>query len=123
MACSECLDERSLKDSVLNISKMETVKCTRCHSKKNKKLKSLGLIDQGNLGTIASNAELRGKNTRKRKSLIKKTEVDEVFDHVWQWLMNDLFLENYGAHPSAQPPDTSLPRWTQAQWPRDCTLS
>ena len=25
----------------------------------------------------------------------KKSEVDEVFDHVWQLLMNDLFLENY----------------------------
>ena len=25
----------------------------------------------------------------------KKPEVDEVFDHVWQLLMNDLFLENY----------------------------
>ena len=25
----------------------------------------------------------------------KKSEVDEAFDHVWQLLMNDLFLENY----------------------------
>ena len=56
-----------------------------------KLLKSSGLIDRGNLGTTASNAELKGKNTRKRKVVDRQPEVDEVFDHVWQLLMNDPF--------------------------------
>ena len=43
-----------------------------------KLLKSSGLIDRGNLGAID-----------------KKPEVEEVVDHVWQLLMNNLFLENY----------------------------
>ena len=58
-------------------------------------LKSSGLIDRGNLGAIALNAERKERNTRKTKIVDKKSEVDEVFDHVWQLLMNDLFLENY----------------------------
>ena len=55
-------------------------------------LKSSGLIDRGNLGAIALNAERRGKNRKKTKVADKKPEVDEVFDHVWQLLMNDLFF-------------------------------
>ena len=35
------------------------------------------------------------KEYKKTKIEDKKPEVDEVFDHVWQLLMNDLFLENY----------------------------
>ena len=48
-----------------------------------------------NLITIASNAELKGKEYKKTKVVDRKPKVDEVVDHVWQLLMNDLFLENY----------------------------
>ena len=57
--------------------------------------KSSGLIDWGNLGAIALNAERRERNTNKTKIVDKKSEIQEAFDHVHELLMNDLFLENY----------------------------
>ena len=35
------------------------------------------------------------KEYKKTNVVDKNPEVDEVFDHVWQLLRNDLFLENY----------------------------
>ena len=57
--------------------------------------KSSGSIDRGNLGAIALNAERRGKEYKKTKIVDKKSEIQEVFDHVYQLLTNDLFLDNY----------------------------
>ena len=67
---------------------METIKCTRCHSKK--PTEEFGFNRSGQ-----SWRREKRKEYKKTKIVGKKPEVDEVFDHVWQLLMNDLFLENY----------------------------
>ena len=59
--------------------------------------KSSGLVDWGNLGATAEIAGQKGQNTRNRnpKVVNRKPEIQAVFDHARQLLMNDLFLENY----------------------------
>ena len=39
--------------------------------------------------------EEKGIQEKKTKIVDKKSEIQEVFDHVYQLLTNDLFLENY----------------------------
>ena len=65
---------------------METIKCTRCHSKK----------PAEEFGFNRSGQPWRNciKCREKRKEY-KKSEIQEVFDHVYQLLTNGLFLENY----------------------------
>ena len=58
-------------------------------------LKSWGLIDRGNLGTTASNAELKGKKYKKTKVVDKNPKLMKFSDHVWQFLIIDLFMENH----------------------------
>ena len=58
-------------------------------------LKSSGLIDRGKPWRNCIKCREKRKDYKKTKVVDKKSEVDEVFDHVWQLLMNDLFLEKY----------------------------
>ena len=72
---------------------METINCTRCHSKK--PAEEFG-FDWGNLGAIAVyKCWEKRKEYKQTKIVDKKSEIQEVFDHVHQLLMNDLFLEKY----------------------------
>ena len=72
---------------------METIKCTRCHSKK--PTEEFGFNRSGQPWRNCIKCREKRKEYKKTKIEDKKPEVDEVFDHVWQLLMNDLFLENY----------------------------
>ena len=82
-----------MTDSVTNIRKMETIKCTRCHSKK--PAEEFGFNRLGQPWRNCIKCREKRKDYKKTKIVDKKPEVDEVVDHVWQLLMNDLFLENY----------------------------
>ena len=72
---------------------METIKCTRCHSKK--PAEEFGFNKLGQPWRNCIKRREKRKEYKKTKIEDKKPEVDEVFDHVYQLLMNDLCLENY----------------------------
>ena len=85
--------KENLRDSVLNVSKMETVQCTRCHSKRT--TEEFGFNRPGQPWRNCIKCREKRKEYKKTKVVDKTPEVDEVVDHVWQLLMNDLFLGNY----------------------------
>ena len=72
---------------------METIKCTRCHSKK--PTEEFGFNRSGQPWHNCIKCREKRKEYKKTKIEDKKSEIQEVFDHVHQLLTNDLFLENY----------------------------
>ena len=72
---------------------METIKCARCHGKK--PAEEFGFNRSGQPWRNCINCREKRKEYKKTKIVDKKSEIQEVFDHVHQLLMNDLFLENY----------------------------
>ena len=77
----------------MNIRKMETIKCTRGHSKK--PAEEFGFNRSGQPWRNCIKCREKRKEYKKTKIVDKKSEIQEVFDHVYQLLTNDLFLENY----------------------------
>ena len=72
---------------------MEKIKCTKCHSKK--RAEESGLNRLGRPWRNCIKCREKRKEYKKTKIVDKKSEIQEVSDHVHQLLMNDLFLENY----------------------------
>ena len=72
---------------------METIKCTRCHSKQ--PAEEFGFNRSGQLLRNCIKCREKRKAYKKTKIVDKKSETQEVSDHVHQLLMNDLFLESY----------------------------
>ena len=77
----------------MDIRKMETIKCTRCHSKK--PAEEFGFNKLGQPWRNCIKCREKRKEYKNTKIVDKKSEIQEVFDHVHQLLMNDLFLDNY----------------------------
>ena len=75
------------------VSQMETIICTRCHSKKPAEEFGRNRLGQPRRNCI--NCRAKRKEHEKTKVVDKKPEIQEVLDHVGHLLMNDLFLENY----------------------------
>ena len=82
---------KPLKGLVTVKSKMETIKCTRCHRKNS------GMIKWDNLCAIASSCRQKREESKETEPTVEqlKQEIDEVFEHVKQLLVNDQTLENY----------------------------
>ena len=72
---------------------MEKIKCTRCHSKK--PAEEFGFNRLGQPWHNCIRCREKRNEYKKTKIAKKKSEIQEVLDHVHQLLMNDLFLENY----------------------------
>ena len=72
---------------------MGTIKCTRCHSKK--PAEEFGFNRSGQPWHNCIKCRDKRKEYKKTKIVDKKSEIQEVFDHVHQLLMNVPFLENY----------------------------
>ena len=68
---------------------METIKCTRCHGKK--PAEEFGFNRLGQPWRNCIKCREKRKEYKKTKIVDKKS----VFDHVYQLLTIDLFLENY----------------------------